>query len=102
MGFSEQQWVLPSRDLLAEILASCFYHADSLQIRSIAFPLLGTGAGGFPMDVCLDTTFQHLARAFLHGLTCVEEARIVVFDGPPSGLHAMMARPEATTDPIGR
>jgi O-acetyl-ADP-ribose deacetylase (regulator of RNase III) len=102
MGFSNQQWILPSRDLLAEILASCFYHADSLQVRSIAFPLLGTGAGGFPMDVCLDTTFQHLARAFLHGLTCVEEARIVVFDGAVCGLRAMIARPEATTDPMDR
>jgi serine/threonine protein kinase len=80
MGFSSQQWIMPSRDLLAEILASCFYHADTFQIRSIAFPLLGTGAGGFPMDVCLDTTFQFLARTFLHGLTSVEEARIVVFD----------------------
>jgi O-acetyl-ADP-ribose deacetylase (regulator of RNase III) len=82
MGYSSDRWVMPSRDLIAEILASCFYHADSLLIRSIAFPLLGTGAGGFPCDVCLDTTFQFLAREFLHGLTCVEEARIVVYDGP--------------------
>ncbi len=81
MGYSSEQWIMPSRDLLAEILASCFYHADSLQVRSIAFPLLGTGAARFPCDVCLDTTFQFLARAFLHGLTGVEEARIVIYDG---------------------
>jgi serine/threonine protein kinase len=82
MGYSSDRWVMPSRDLIAEILASCFYHADTLHDRSIAFPLLGTGVGGFPRDVCLDTTFQFLAREFLHGLTCVEEARIVVYDGP--------------------
>ena len=82
MGYSSDRWVMPSRDLIAEILASCFYHADTLHVRSIAFPLLGTGVGGFPRDVCLDTTFQFLAREFLHGLTCVEEARIVIYDGP--------------------
>jgi O-acetyl-ADP-ribose deacetylase (regulator of RNase III) len=80
MGYSGARWIMPSRDLIAEILASCFYHADTLDVRSIAFPLLGTGVGGFPCDICLDTMFQFLARAFLHGLTCVEEARIVVFD----------------------
>jgi serine/threonine protein kinase len=80
MGYSSDRWVTPSRDLIAEILASCFYHADTLDVRSIAFPLLGTGVGGFPCDICLDTTFQFLARGFLHGLTCVEEARIVVYE----------------------
>jgi O-acetyl-ADP-ribose deacetylase (regulator of RNase III) len=89
LGYSDEQWILPSRDLIAEILASCFYHADSLLVRSIVFPLLGTGAGGFPRDVCLDTTFQYLAREFLHGLTCVEEARIVVYDGQDTILSAL-------------
>ena len=47
MGLLGDDWVLPSRDLIAEIMASCFYHADTLNVRSIAFPLLGTGVGGF-------------------------------------------------------
>ena len=72
--------VLPSRDLISGIMASCFYHADSLHVQSIAFPLLGTGAGGFSKDVCLDTMFRFLARMLLRGLTCVREARIVLFD----------------------
>ena len=79
VGFIEGQLVTPSRDLIAEIMASCFYHADTHDVRSIAFPLLGTGAQGFPVDVCLDTMFQFLARMFLRGLTSVREARIILF-----------------------
>jgi O-acetyl-ADP-ribose deacetylase (regulator of RNase III) len=80
VGMDQDRWVRPSRDLITEIMASCFYHADSHNVRSIAFPLLGTGAMRFPRDVCLDTMFQFLARKFLRGLTCVREARIVLFD----------------------
>jgi serine/threonine protein kinase len=79
VGFVEEKLVRPSRDLIAEIMASCFYHADSHDVQSIAIPLLGTGAQGFPRDVCLDTMFQFLARMFLRGLTSVREARIILF-----------------------
>jgi serine/threonine protein kinase len=79
VGFIEAQFVRPSRDLIAEIMASCLYHADSHAVTSIAFPLLGTGAMGFPRDICLDTMFQFLARMFLRGLTSVREARIILF-----------------------
>jgi serine/threonine protein kinase len=76
----EKKLVRPSRDLIAEIMASCFYDADSHDVHSIAFPLLGTGAMRFPRDICLDTMFQFLARMFLRGLTSVREARVVLFD----------------------
>jgi len=80
IGYSNSQFVSPSRDLIYEIMNSCFYHADSHSIRSIAFPLLGTGALAFPRDICLDTMFQFLARMLLRGLTSVTDARIVIFD----------------------
>jgi serine/threonine protein kinase len=79
VGYVDEELVRPSRDLIAEIMASCFYHADSHQVRSLAFPLLGTGAQGFPRDICLDTMFQFLARMFLRGLTSVRDARIVLY-----------------------
>jgi O-acetyl-ADP-ribose deacetylase (regulator of RNase III) len=69
----------PSRDLIAEIVASCLYQADSLYVETIAFPLLGTGTAGFAEDVCLDTMFRSLARAFLRRLSGLREARIVLF-----------------------
>jgi serine/threonine protein kinase len=83
LGYATHRLVIPSRNLIAEIMASCFYHADSLYVQRIAFPLLGTGAGGFSPEVCLDTMFQFLARMFLHGLSCVQEARVVLFAPRP-------------------
>jgi O-acetyl-ADP-ribose deacetylase (regulator of RNase III) len=85
LGASRDPSVRPSRDLISEILASCFYHADSLHVQTIAFPLLGTGKGGFSEEVCLDTTFRFLARTLLRGLTAVRDARIILFDRGRSG-----------------
>jgi O-acetyl-ADP-ribose deacetylase (regulator of RNase III) len=87
------QFVRPSRDLISEIMASCFYHADTHQTASLAFPLLGTGAQRFPRDLCLDTMFHFLARMLLRGLTCVREARIVLFDESWPSPHATGAEP---------
>jgi serine/threonine protein kinase len=72
-----------SRDLITEIVRSCFYHADSLMLESIAFPLLGTGAGGFSKQVCLDTIFRFAAKTLLVGLTTVRTVRIVLFEARP-------------------
>ena len=73
--------IYASRDIIVEIMASCFYHAQSHPtVTSIAFPLFGTGAAGFSREVCLDTMFQFLCRAFLRGLTSIREARIVIFE----------------------
>jgi serine/threonine protein kinase len=82
VGFVNGQLVRASRDLIAEIMASCFYHADSYEVRSIAFPLLATGGQGFSRSICLDAMFQFLARMFLRGLTSVREARIVLYRWP--------------------
>jgi serine/threonine protein kinase len=75
---SVEHRVCPSRDLIGEILAACFYHADTLFVRTMAFPLLGTGTGGFSPEVCLDAMFHYLARMLLRGLTSVHEVRIVL------------------------
>jgi eukaryotic-like serine/threonine-protein kinase len=82
VGYVEGRPIRPSRDLIAELVASCFYLADSHGVLSIAFPLLGTGRMGFPVDVCLDVMFQALARAFIHSLTSIQDARIVLYDMP--------------------
>jgi O-acetyl-ADP-ribose deacetylase (regulator of RNase III)/predicted Ser/Thr protein kinase len=79
LAADKADWVCPSRDLILEILHNCFYHAETLNVQSIALPLLGTGAGGFSRAVCLDTMFRCLARALLRGMTPVREARIVLF-----------------------
>jgi O-acetyl-ADP-ribose deacetylase (regulator of RNase III)/tRNA A-37 threonylcarbamoyl transferase component Bud32 len=82
------RFVFVSRDLITEIMTSCFYHADSYEMRSIAFPLLGTGGMGFPREICLDTMFQFLARILLRGLTSIRDARIVIYRSPESSWRA--------------
>jgi eukaryotic-like serine/threonine-protein kinase len=71
--------VVPTRDLIREILHGCVCHADTLDVDTLAVPLLGTGAGGFAEDVCLDTLFQFWMRTLLRGATGLRDVRIVLF-----------------------
>jgi O-acetyl-ADP-ribose deacetylase (regulator of RNase III) len=81
IGALPREWFIwPSPNLISAIMASCFYHADTLSVATIAFPLLGTGGAGFSKSVCLDTMFRFLARTLLRGLTSVREATIVIFE----------------------
>jgi O-acetyl-ADP-ribose deacetylase (regulator of RNase III) len=75
---SESRSTPPSQDIIHEIMESCFYHADALGLKSIAFPLLGAGAGRFSRQDCLDTMFRFLCRKFLRQPTSVQAARIVI------------------------
>jgi O-acetyl-ADP-ribose deacetylase (regulator of RNase III) len=65
--------------LIIEIMRSCFYHAESLGVRSIAFPLLGTGTGGFSREICLDTMFRFAAATLLRRATPISDLRIVIY-----------------------
>jgi len=53
--------------------------ADELGLQSIAFPALGTGVGGFPLDECarimLDVVEEHAA-----GMTTLEQVVFVLYD----------------------
>ena len=76
--------LLPSRDILRQIMAGCFYHANTLGLTSLAFPLLGTGAGGFPSDVCLDTMLSFLIETPLYGAHTVQSVQVVLYANPPA------------------
>jgi eukaryotic-like serine/threonine-protein kinase len=73
--------LLPSRDILRQIMAGCFYHANTFGLTSVAFPLLGTGTGGLPRDVCLDAMMSFLIETPLYGAHSVENVQIVLY-GP--------------------
>ena len=53
--------------------------ADELGLQSIAFPALGTGVGGFPLDECarimLDAVEEHAA-----GTTTLDQITFVLYD----------------------
>jgi O-acetyl-ADP-ribose deacetylase (regulator of RNase III)/tRNA A-37 threonylcarbamoyl transferase component Bud32 len=70
--------LLPSRDVLLQIMAGCFYHADTLNLQSLVFPLLGTGSGGFSPQICLDTMVAHLAKTLVFGAHSVSEVTITL------------------------
>lgn len=55
--------------------------ADELRIKTIAFPALGTGVGGFPLDECARIMIAEV-RQHLSGKTALEMVIFVLFDEP--------------------
>jgi O-acetyl-ADP-ribose deacetylase (regulator of RNase III) len=53
--------------------------AEELKLESIAFPALGTGVGGFPMDKCGEVMILE-AREFLKGSRRLKKVIFVLFD----------------------
>lgn len=79
IGVDGESRRFPTRDVIAEIVDSCFYQAETLSIKSIAFPLLGTGNGGFPRGIALDTMFRVIAHRLLRRVSPIKEVRIVLW-----------------------
>jgi O-acetyl-ADP-ribose deacetylase (regulator of RNase III) len=55
--------------------------AHEHELRSIAFPAVGTGVGGFSMQRCAEVMLAE-ARAHLAGETSLESVRFVLFGEP--------------------
>jgi len=70
--------IVPTPDLIRSILGDCFHHTQSLGIRSIAFPLLGTGNAGMDPEVCLHTMVEYISRELESGMTPLQEIRIIL------------------------
>jgi O-acetyl-ADP-ribose deacetylase (regulator of RNase III) len=77
-GIRSNNWVLPSRDLITEVISSCFYAADSHRLASLAFPLSVKGALFMTPEDGLDMLFRCIVRSLNRSLTSVREVRIVV------------------------
>jgi len=52
--------------------------AEELKLSSTAFPALGTGVGGFPVDKCADVLIDTAVRFFIEGKS-VKEIHFVLF-----------------------
>lgn len=79
LGYSPDGLVVPSRDVIAELVSNIFHLAETLYVASLAMPLLGTGAGGLSRDTCLDVLFRSIAQRLYRGMTLVKEVTIVVY-----------------------
>ena len=56
--------------------------ADELGIKSIAFPALGTGVGGFPLDECARIMLGEVKIYTAGGKTGLEKVEIILYDEP--------------------
>jgi len=79
-GIRSNKWVMPSRDLIAEVVSSCLYEADNHRLLSIAFPLSAKGALSIAPEDVLDTLLRSIARSLYRSTTSVREVRIVIYD----------------------
>jgi O-acetyl-ADP-ribose deacetylase (regulator of RNase III) len=53
--------------------------AEEKKIKSIAFPAIGTGVGGFPPGQCAEIMIQQVLEHLASG-SALEEARFILFD----------------------
>jgi serine/threonine-protein kinase len=53
--------------------------AKEKRLESIAFPAIGTGIAGFPMDRCAEVMLEEI-RTHLAGETSLRRVEIVLFD----------------------
>lgn len=65
--------------LLAQCYQSCFELIRHHQHRTVAFPSIGTGAHGIPLEVASRIAIDQL-RGFLNGSSDIERITIVCFD----------------------
>jgi O-acetyl-ADP-ribose deacetylase (regulator of RNase III) len=69
-------------DKIRAATQSALLRAEELRLKSVAFPALGTGIGGFPYsraaEVMIDAVNEHLA-----GDSCLEEVLFVLYGDEP-------------------
>ena len=53
--------------------------ADENSLKTIAFPAIGTGIAGFPIERCAQVMLEEV-RAHLEGPTALERIEFVLFD----------------------
>jgi O-acetyl-ADP-ribose deacetylase (regulator of RNase III) len=71
---------------------------------SVAFPAIGTGVGGFPLQRCAEVSLEE-ARAHLEGETSLQEIRFVLFGEPAYRVFEMVndaAKVAAQMERLGR
>jgi len=72
---------LTSEGSLRDATFNSLKRAVEKQLTSIAFPAIGTGVAGFPMDRCAQIMLEEV-RKHVHGPTTLERILFVLFDAP--------------------
>lgn len=69
---------------LRDTMQSSLKCADEKGVKTLAFPPMGSGFYGIPLDMCRKVMIEEI-RKHLEGKTCLEEVRIVVPDPREEG-----------------
>jgi O-acetyl-ADP-ribose deacetylase len=64
---------------LRESTRNSLLRANENGLESIAFPAIGTGIAGFPMDRCAEVMLEEI-RDHLKGTTSIKRVEMVLFD----------------------
>ena len=75
--------------------------ARATRLRTIAFPALGTGVGGFPVQRCAEVMLEE-TRAHLAGETTLEEVHFVLFGEPTYRVFEMVNDAERVRATLAR
>ena len=68
-----------SEENLRAAIRNSLMRADENSLRTIAFPAIGTGIAGFPVERCAQVMLEEV-RAHLEGPTTLERIDFVLFD----------------------
>jgi O-acetyl-ADP-ribose deacetylase (regulator of RNase III) len=72
--------ILPKEDIIQRVIHNCLEKADEGRFKRIAFPLLGTGSGGFSPKLCWEITLRTIVRELSTQTHTVSEVIIVLFE----------------------
>ena len=70
--------IYPSEKSIRAATLKCMQLADDLRVRTIAFPALGTGTGGFPFQLAAEVMTRTIAD-YLIGKTSIELVILTLF-----------------------
>jgi O-acetyl-ADP-ribose deacetylase (regulator of RNase III) len=68
-----------NKNLVEKATLNSLKRTEELGLRSIAFPAIGTGVGGFPMDECAEVMIK-AAKDFLERSQKIEEIVFALYD----------------------
>jgi len=71
-----------SRESLESATRNSLMRAGEKGMRSVAFPAIGTGAGGFPIEECASVMIKTVTDYLKEGDARIEKIYFVLFDEP--------------------
>jgi O-acetyl-ADP-ribose deacetylase (regulator of RNase III) len=72
---------LTSEDSLRQATRNSLKRANEKKLASLAFPAIGTGVAGFPVDRCAAVMLEEV-KTHLSGQTSLQQVLFVLFDAP--------------------